>query len=104
MRRRAPGAIALPRQMKQGVFQKKAAGKDGRAGGLRQDQDILVLEQSPEIPWSVGLLPGKAMVDQQVAASQPVVRRCRPAVEQDLPSFDTLPPPFLRRVGVIDGI
>jgi hypothetical protein len=43
MDRRAAGAEALPRQVKQGVFEKESPGENGQSGRLPQNQDIAVL-------------------------------------------------------------
>ena len=91
MKGRTPGAIALPDQVKQCVFQEHAAGKDGQPGRFRQHQDVVIFEQGPEIGWSLGLFPGKSMVDQAVAPGQSFARRYRPPIEQNLPCFDPLP-------------
>ena len=73
MERRAAVAVAPADEIKQGVLQEEAAREDRQAGRLGQDEDVVVLEQGREIRRSVGLLPGKAMIEERVAAAQEIV-------------------------------
>ncbi|MCK7541234.1 MAG: hypothetical protein MZV63_65285 [Marinilabiliales bacterium] len=90
--RRADGAVALADQVEQSVLQEEAAGQDGQAGGLRQDEDVIVLVERHEFPWRVGLIPGQAVIDE---ARRPGSRRS--SGEASSPFRGTWPASIFRR-------
>ncbi len=102
--RRADGAVALADQVEQSVLQEEAAGKDGQARGLRQDEDVLVLVERHEFPRRVGLVPRQAVIEEGVAPDEEVVGRGLESVPEDLAGLDPPPPLRLGRVRIAGGI
>ncbi len=104
MERRTARPVAPADEMEQGLLEEEAAGKDRQAGGLVENEDVVVLVEDREIRGRGRFLPGQAMVEERVAPGKEVIGRCGRSVAADLARLDHAAPLGFRRMEVAPGV
>jgi hypothetical protein len=71
--RRARRAEAAADLAEKGRLEEEAAGQNGQSRRLVQDEDIGVFEKNAEVRRRVGLVPRRAMIDEEIAGGETVI-------------------------------